>query len=170
MICALIILFYLLQILLIQWMEIFPRSQVWWILDGAHNICRHTYFRIFIFFILIFIFSYHAVRRAKIFPSEKRNSPSFEKMLLLQVSRRVVETSHVVNFFAVSAPFLQFPPALVLRFLISPTFIFPVLGAGDTAFDCATSALRCGAKRVFVIFRKVVQFKESFSPSQVILL
>merc|ERR1712218_305356 len=24
-----------------------------------------------------------------------------------------------------------------------------VLGAGDTAFDCATSALRCGAKRVF---------------------
>jgi len=29
-----------------------------------------------------------------------------------------------------------------------------VLGAGDTAFDCATSALRCGAKRVFVIFRK----------------
>ena len=29
-----------------------------------------------------------------------------------------------------------------------------VLGAGDTAFDCATSALRCGAKRVFVAFRK----------------
>ncbi|KAK6484698.1 dihydropyrimidine dehydrogenase [Huso huso] len=29
-----------------------------------------------------------------------------------------------------------------------------VLGAGDTAFDCATSALRCGARRVFVIFRK----------------
>lgn len=29
-----------------------------------------------------------------------------------------------------------------------------VLGAGDTAFDCATSALRCGAKRVYVIFRK----------------
>ncbi|XP_064625248.1 dihydropyrimidine dehydrogenase [NADP(+)]-like [Lineus longissimus] len=29
-----------------------------------------------------------------------------------------------------------------------------VLGAGDTAFDCATSALRCGAKRVFIIFRK----------------
>ncbi|CAG7836839.1 unnamed protein product [Allacma fusca] len=29
-----------------------------------------------------------------------------------------------------------------------------VLGAGDTAFDCATSALRCGASRVFVIFRK----------------
>ena len=28
-----------------------------------------------------------------------------------------------------------------------------VLGAGDTAFDCATSALRCGAKRVFVVFR-----------------
>ncbi|KOB68977.1 Dihydropyrimidine dehydrogenase [Operophtera brumata] len=26
-----------------------------------------------------------------------------------------------------------------------------VLGAGDTAFDCATSALRCGARRVFVI-------------------
>ena len=26
-----------------------------------------------------------------------------------------------------------------------------VLGAGDTAFDCATSALRCGAKRVFVV-------------------
>ena len=26
--------------------------------------------------------------------------------------------------------------------------------AGDTAFDCATSALRCGAKRVFVVFRK----------------
>ena len=33
--------------------------------------------------------------------------------------------------------------------------LFAVLGAGDTAFDCATSALRCGAKRVFVIFRKV---------------
>uniref|UniRef100_A0A0K0D6I9 Pyr_redox_2 domain-containing protein n=1 Tax=Angiostrongylus cantonensis TaxID=6313 RepID=A0A0K0D6I9_ANGCA len=29
-----------------------------------------------------------------------------------------------------------------------------VLGAGDTAFDCATSALRCGAKRVIVVFRK----------------
>merc|ERR1711962_178780 len=29
-----------------------------------------------------------------------------------------------------------------------------MLGAGDTAFDCATSALRCGAKRVFVVFRK----------------
>ena len=29
-----------------------------------------------------------------------------------------------------------------------------VLGCGDTAFDCATSALRCGAKRVFVVFRK----------------
>lgn len=32
--------------------------------------------------------------------------------------------------------------------------IVVVLGAGDTAFDCATSALRCGAKRVFVVFRK----------------
>ncbi|MGH0175201.1 UNVERIFIED_CONTAM: hypothetical protein FKN15_010079 [Acipenser sinensis] len=30
----------------------------------------------------------------------------------------------------------------------------PVLGACDTAFDCATSALRCGARPVFVIFRK----------------
>lgn len=29
-----------------------------------------------------------------------------------------------------------------------------VLGAGDTAFDCATSALRCGAHRVYVVFRK----------------
>lgn len=29
-----------------------------------------------------------------------------------------------------------------------------VLGAGDTAFDCATSALRCGATKVFVVFRK----------------
>uniref|UniRef100_A0A8C4R5N1 Dihydropyrimidine dehydrogenase [NADP(+)] n=1 Tax=Eptatretus burgeri TaxID=7764 RepID=A0A8C4R5N1_EPTBU len=29
-----------------------------------------------------------------------------------------------------------------------------VLGAGDTAFDCATSALRCGAHRVIVAFRK----------------
>ncbi|KAF5303934.1 hypothetical protein FQA39_LY01719 [Lamprigera yunnana] len=29
-----------------------------------------------------------------------------------------------------------------------------VLGAGDTAFDCATSALRCGARKVFVIFRR----------------
>ena len=28
-----------------------------------------------------------------------------------------------------------------------------VLGAGDTAFDCCTSALRCGARRVFVAFR-----------------
>ncbi|XP_045463180.1 dihydropyrimidine dehydrogenase [NADP(+)] [Harmonia axyridis] len=28
-----------------------------------------------------------------------------------------------------------------------------VLGAGDTAFDCATSALRCGARRVYVVFR-----------------
>ncbi|XP_030758990.1 dihydropyrimidine dehydrogenase [NADP(+)] isoform X2 [Sitophilus oryzae] len=32
-----------------------------------------------------------------------------------------------------------------------------VLGAGDTAFDCATSALRCGAKKVFVIFRRGFQ-------------
>ena len=29
-----------------------------------------------------------------------------------------------------------------------------VLGAGDTAFDCATSALRTGAQRVTVVFRK----------------
>uniref|UniRef100_A0A8C5QTU7 Dihydropyrimidine dehydrogenase [NADP(+)] n=1 Tax=Leptobrachium leishanense TaxID=445787 RepID=A0A8C5QTU7_9ANUR len=29
-----------------------------------------------------------------------------------------------------------------------------VLGAGDTAFDCATSAIRCGARRVYVVFRK----------------
>ncbi|XP_066584769.1 dihydropyrimidine dehydrogenase [NADP(+)] [Prorops nasuta] len=29
-----------------------------------------------------------------------------------------------------------------------------VLGAGDTAFDCATSALRCAASKVFVVFRK----------------
>ncbi|TKR83247.1 hypothetical protein L596_016870 [Steinernema carpocapsae] len=29
-----------------------------------------------------------------------------------------------------------------------------VLGAGDTAFDCATSALRCGASKVTVVFRK----------------
>jgi dihydropyrimidine dehydrogenase (NADP+) len=29
-----------------------------------------------------------------------------------------------------------------------------VLGAGDTAFDCATSALRCGARKVFIVFRK----------------
>ncbi|VDM80920.1 unnamed protein product [Strongylus vulgaris] len=29
-----------------------------------------------------------------------------------------------------------------------------VLGAGDTAFDCATSALRLGASRVTVVFRK----------------
>lgn len=29
-----------------------------------------------------------------------------------------------------------------------------VLGAGDTAFDCATSALRCGARKLFVVFRR----------------
>lgn len=29
-----------------------------------------------------------------------------------------------------------------------------VLGAGDTAFDCATSAFRCGAARVIVAFRR----------------
>jgi dihydropyrimidine dehydrogenase (NADP+) len=29
-----------------------------------------------------------------------------------------------------------------------------VLGAGDTAFDCATSAFRCGATRVLVCFRR----------------
>jgi dihydropyrimidine dehydrogenase (NADP+) len=29
-----------------------------------------------------------------------------------------------------------------------------VLGAGDTAFDCATSSFRCGATRVFVAFRR----------------
>jgi dihydropyrimidine dehydrogenase (NADP+) len=29
-----------------------------------------------------------------------------------------------------------------------------VLGAGDTAMDCATAALRCGAKRVFIVFRR----------------
>ena len=32
-----------------------------------------------------------------------------------------------------------------------------VLGAGDTAFDCATSALRCGASKVYVAFRKGIQ-------------
>lgn len=29
-----------------------------------------------------------------------------------------------------------------------------VLGAGDTAMDCATSAYRCGAQRVYIIFRR----------------
>ncbi|KHN83864.1 Dihydropyrimidine dehydrogenase [NADP(+)] [Toxocara canis] len=29
-----------------------------------------------------------------------------------------------------------------------------VVGAGDTAMDCATSALRCGARRVTIVFRK----------------
>lgn len=29
-----------------------------------------------------------------------------------------------------------------------------VLGCGDTAFDCATSALRCGATKVYVCFRR----------------
>jgi dihydropyrimidine dehydrogenase (NADP+) len=29
-----------------------------------------------------------------------------------------------------------------------------VLGAGDTAMDCATSALRCGAARVYIAFRR----------------
>jgi len=29
-----------------------------------------------------------------------------------------------------------------------------VLGVGDTAFDCATAALRCGARKVFIVFRK----------------
>lgn len=29
-----------------------------------------------------------------------------------------------------------------------------VLGAGDTAMDCATAALRCGATKVFIVFRK----------------
>ncbi|XP_050530846.1 dihydropyrimidine dehydrogenase [NADP(+)] isoform X2 [Daktulosphaira vitifoliae] len=29
-----------------------------------------------------------------------------------------------------------------------------VLGAGDTAMDCATAALRCGARRVWLIFRR----------------
>lgn len=29
-----------------------------------------------------------------------------------------------------------------------------VLGCGDTAFDCATSAIRCGATKVFVCFRR----------------
>lgn len=29
-----------------------------------------------------------------------------------------------------------------------------VLGAGDTAFDCATSSFRCGASRVYVCFRR----------------
>lgn len=31
-----------------------------------------------------------------------------------------------------------------------------VLGAGDTAFDCATSSFRCGASRVFVAFRRTI--------------
>ena len=29
-----------------------------------------------------------------------------------------------------------------------------VLGAGDTAMDCATSAFRCGAQRVYIVFRR----------------
>lgn len=29
-----------------------------------------------------------------------------------------------------------------------------VLGAGDTAFDCATTAFRCGARKVYMAFRK----------------
>ncbi|GAB1609209.1 dihydropyrimidine dehydrogenase [NADP(+)]-like [Argonauta hians] len=29
-----------------------------------------------------------------------------------------------------------------------------VLGCGDTAMDCATSALRCGARRVYIVFRR----------------
>jgi thioredoxin reductase len=38
--------------------------------------------------------------------------------------------------------------------LPSVTGTVVVLGAGDTAFDCATSALRCGARKVYVVFRK----------------
>ena len=34
-----------------------------------------------------------------------------------------------------------------------------VLGAGDTAFDCATSSLRCGARKVTVVFRRVSKHK-----------
>lgn len=29
-----------------------------------------------------------------------------------------------------------------------------VLGAGDTAMDCATSAVRCGADKVILCFRR----------------
>jgi dihydropyrimidine dehydrogenase (NADP+) len=29
-----------------------------------------------------------------------------------------------------------------------------VLGAGDTAMDCATAAFRCGAQKVYIIFRR----------------
>jgi len=29
-----------------------------------------------------------------------------------------------------------------------------VLGAGDTAMDCATAAFRCGAQRVYIVFRR----------------
>lgn len=32
--------------------------------------------------------------------------------------------------------------------------IISLISAGDTAFDCATSALRCGARKVFVVFRR----------------
>ncbi|KAL1497004.1 hypothetical protein ABEB36_008036 [Hypothenemus hampei] len=41
--------------------------------------------------------------------------------------------------------------------LISLSGTVIVLGAGDTAFDCATSALRCGARKVIVVFRRGFQ-------------
>lgn len=44
-----------------------------------------------------------------------------------------------------------------------------VLGAGDTAFDCATSAIRCGAKKVFVVFRKGIQNMRAV-PEEVLLV
>ena len=60
-----------------------------------------SYFHIFYSYFHIFISCCTPAHKKtpKIFSSKKRNSPSFEKMELLQVSRRVVETSHVVKFF-----------------------------------------------------------------------
>jgi len=54
---------------------------------------------------------------------------------------------------AASKPGMVTKPAALPK--LSGTVV--VLGAGDTAFDCATSALRCGAKRVYVAFRKGIQ-------------
>jgi dihydropyrimidine dehydrogenase (NADP+) len=47
----------------------------------------------------------------------------------------------------------MFVPETSVCLTLVPPFAL-MRSAGDTAFDCATSALRCGAKRVYVVFRR----------------
>ncbi len=58
------------------------------------------------------------------------------------------------SFLSSSSSFLGFRDVWLSFSAAGAPWYCDCSGRWDTAFDCATSALRCGARRVFVVFRK----------------